>query len=98
MCVRGGVRQAPQKGFYIGRPHPPFTEVGVVRSLDRTKPGYMKPCDESEPGLIVVKGVRILGLGLILEFILFSQTVLDPPLGSSQTRFVSVRPLHFIPL
>ncbi|KFH01458.1 AMP-binding enzyme [Toxoplasma gondii MAS] len=31
----------PQKGFYIGRPHPPLTEVEIVKSTDPSNAHYM---------------------------------------------------------
>ena len=48
----GGVAQ---KGYLIGRPHPPHTEVRVVRSVSRATAGYMAECAEGEPGQLVVQ-------------------------------------------
>lgn len=45
-----------QKGFYIGRPCSPFTELRVVRSTEVSHPEYMVDCDEGEAGNLVCRG------------------------------------------
>ena len=47
-------------GYYVGRPHPPFTEVRVVRSVDLDKPGYMVECDAGEPGQLITRGDNLM--------------------------------------
>lgn len=39
-----------QKGYYIGRPHPPYTQVKVVKSIEPKHAEYMAECAEGEPG------------------------------------------------
>jgi len=52
----------PQKGYWIGRPHPPFTECLVVRGVDpEKKDTFMLPCGEGEPGQIVTRGGNVMG-------------------------------------
>ncbi|KFG58000.1 hypothetical protein TGRUB_276155C, partial [Toxoplasma gondii RUB] len=46
----------PQKGFYIGRPHPPLTEVEIVKSTDPSNAHYMVRCEAGEPGLLICRG------------------------------------------
>ncbi|KEP61055.1 UNVERIFIED_CONTAM: hypothetical protein HHA_276155 [Hammondia hammondi] len=46
----------PQKGFYIGRPHPPLTEVEIVKSIDPSDAHYMVRCEAGEPGLLICRG------------------------------------------
>lgn len=50
----------PQTGYYIGRAHPPFTEVLVVRSLDPAHPEFLVECKEGEPGLCLTRGGNIM--------------------------------------
>ena len=47
-------------GYYIGRPHPPFTEVRVVRSVERGAAGYMEECADGEPGQLITRGHNIM--------------------------------------
>ena len=50
----------PQVGYYIGRPHPPFTECRVVRSVEAGADGYMVDSDEGEPGQLITRGENIM--------------------------------------
>ncbi|PFH31112.1 hypothetical protein BESB_029860 [Besnoitia besnoiti] len=47
-----------QVGFYIGRPHPPMTEVQIVKSVDPGSPEFLAPCEEGEPGFLVCRGAN----------------------------------------
>ena len=49
-----------QKGYYIGRPHPPYTEVKVVKAIVPEHAEYMVECAEGEPGLLLVKGANLM--------------------------------------
>lgn len=44
------------KGYYIGRPHPPHTEVRVVRSVTAGDDGFLVPCEEGQPGYLICRG------------------------------------------
>lgn len=55
--ARDGVAQC---GYYIGRPHPPFTEVAVVRATDSSSADYLAPCAEGEPGRLVARGRNLM--------------------------------------
>lgn len=57
--------EAETSGYWIGRPHPPYTECRVVRSVDRSKrsqpsSGYMVECSEGEPGYIITRGAHVM--------------------------------------
>ncbi|CBZ50224.1 conserved hypothetical protein [Neospora caninum Liverpool] len=49
-------RGTPQPGYYIGRPHPPMTEVKIVKSTDSSDAEFMVPCEEGEPGMLICRG------------------------------------------
>jgi acyl-CoA synthetase (AMP-forming)/AMP-acid ligase II len=55
--ARGG---EPQSGYYIGRPHPPHTEVRVVRAADPGDDGYFVDCAEGEPGRFITRGGNVM--------------------------------------
>ncbi len=52
--------EEPQPGYYIGRPHPPHTEIRVVKSISLEDKNFMKDCEEGEPGYIVTKGSNLM--------------------------------------
>ncbi len=43
-------------GYYIGREHPPFTMVKIVRSITPEDANYMIPCEIGEPGYFLTQG------------------------------------------
>ena len=43
-------------GYYIGREHPPFTRVKIVKAVEPESAGYMAPCATGEPGYFVTQG------------------------------------------
>ena len=49
-----------QTGFYIGRGHPPHTELRIVRSCEPDSNSYMENCEEGEPGFLVTRGENLL--------------------------------------
>jgi acyl-CoA synthetase (AMP-forming)/AMP-acid ligase II len=49
-----------QPGYFIGRPHPPFTELKIVKAVDRGAPGFMEECREGEPGYLVCRGGSVM--------------------------------------
>jgi len=51
---------AEAAGYFIGRPHPPYTEVKVVRSVDEGEAGYFEECAEGEPGQLVTRGENVM--------------------------------------
>lgn len=51
----------PQMGYYIGRAHPPHTEVKIVRGVDPlVKNTCMVEVDEGEPGLVATRGGNLM--------------------------------------
>ena len=50
----------PTCGYYIGRAHPPHTEVRVVKSAKIGAEGYLEACAEGEPGQIVTRGANVM--------------------------------------
>ncbi len=55
-CYRG----ESAVGYYIGRDHPPFTQVRAVRAIDPESTGYLQPCEVGEPGYLVTRGPNIM--------------------------------------
>jgi acyl-CoA synthetase (AMP-forming)/AMP-acid ligase II len=55
-----GWNNPPQAGYFIGRPHPPFTELKVVRAVDRGMAGFMEECGEGEPGYLILRGGSVM--------------------------------------
>jgi len=53
-------RGEPACGYYVGRPHPPHTEVRIVRSADPEADDYFADCDEGEPGRIITRGENVM--------------------------------------
>jgi acyl-CoA synthetase (AMP-forming)/AMP-acid ligase II len=49
-----------QPGYYIGRPHYPFTEARIVQSITPATQGYMKDCDMGRPGYLVTRGANLM--------------------------------------
>mmetsp|Transcript_33027 Transcript_33027/g.77211 ORF Transcript_33027/g.77211 Transcript_33027/m.77211 type:complete len:480 (-) Transcript_33027:466-1905(-) len=49
-----------QVGYYIGRPHPPFTACRIVKSVDPEQADFMKDCEVGEPGQLVTKGENLM--------------------------------------
>jgi acyl-CoA synthetase (AMP-forming)/AMP-acid ligase II len=55
-----GWNHAPETGYWIGRPHPPLTEVRIVEQVDPTKEGYMRECAEGQSGYMVCRGGNVM--------------------------------------
>jgi acyl-CoA synthetase (AMP-forming)/AMP-acid ligase II len=49
-----------QPGYYIGRPHHPFTQARAVQSITPATQGYMKDCDMGQPGYLVTRGANLM--------------------------------------
>lgn len=47
-------------GYYIGREHPPFTRVKIVKSIDPESSDYLKECETGEPGYVITRGANIM--------------------------------------
>jgi len=43
-------------GYYIGREHPPFTRVKIVKSTNPESTDYLIPCGIGEPGYLLTRG------------------------------------------
>ena len=48
-------RPGGQAGYYIGRPHPPYTDAQVVRGVTHGADDFMEPAGEGELGFLVVR-------------------------------------------
>ncbi len=51
--------ESQSKGYYIGRPHPPFTEVKVVRHCDGPAADWPE-CGPGECGFLVTRGGNVM--------------------------------------
>nr|WP_243436271.1 class I adenylate-forming enzyme family protein [Acanthopleuribacter pedis] len=51
--------ESQSKGYYIGRPHPPFTEVKVVRHTDGPA-AHWPECEPGECGYLVTRGGNLM--------------------------------------
>jgi acyl-CoA synthetase (AMP-forming)/AMP-acid ligase II len=49
-----------QPGYYIGRPHPPYTEARIVDALDPSRSGTMKDCALGRPGYLLTRGGNLM--------------------------------------
>jgi acyl-CoA synthetase (AMP-forming)/AMP-acid ligase II len=54
------VNRQAQPGYYIGRPHHPFTEARIVQSITPATEGYMKDCDMGRPGYLATRGANLM--------------------------------------
>lgn len=59
-AFRAGWERDPSPGFYIGRPHLPYTDAMVVKSITHGEKGFMEPCGPGEEGYIVASGKNIM--------------------------------------
>jgi len=55
-----GWNDPSQPGYFIGRPHPPYTELKVVRGIDPSGPGFMSECGAGEAGYLASRGGHIM--------------------------------------
>jgi acyl-CoA synthetase (AMP-forming)/AMP-acid ligase II len=53
-------RGEKQSGYYIGRDHPPYTKVKIVKAIDPETGGYMQPCGPGEPGYLITRGDNLM--------------------------------------
>jgi acyl-CoA synthetase (AMP-forming)/AMP-acid ligase II len=49
-----------QVGYYIGRDHPPFTKVKIVKGIEPEQEGYMRSCETGEPGYLITRGANLM--------------------------------------
>eukprot|EP00656_Telonema_subtile_P046941 TRINITY_DN5361_c0_g1_i1.p1 TRINITY_DN5361_c0_g1~~TRINITY_DN5361_c0_g1_i1.p1 ORF type:complete len:590 (-),score=185.23 TRINITY_DN5361_c0_g1_i1:97-1866(-) len=49
-----------QVGYFIGRAHPPYTEVKVVHSVTKGEDRYMQDVELGEPGILVCRGGNVM--------------------------------------
>ena len=47
-------------GYYIGRPHPPYTEARIVRSITPKQTGHMQDCEPGQAGYLISRGQNIM--------------------------------------
>ena len=55
-----GWSHTPETGYWIGRPHPPLTEVRIVEQVDPANDGYMRDCAEGQAGYMVCRGGNVM--------------------------------------
>lgn len=53
-------QSSPMEGYYLGRPHPPFTQVQIVRATEAGVAGFMESCLEGECGYLVTRGANLM--------------------------------------
>jgi len=53
-------KHGKQVGYYLGRPHPPYTHLDVVRAIDPDDPAFMASCFEGDPGFLIARGDNIM--------------------------------------
>jgi acyl-CoA synthetase (AMP-forming)/AMP-acid ligase II len=59
-AFQAGWQRTPAPGYYIGRPHPPFTEATVVKGILPEEDGFMERCAEGEEGYLVARGGNLM--------------------------------------
>ena len=47
-------------GYFVGRPHPPYTEVRIVNSIDRNSEDFLKDIPPGMPGYLIVRGGNVM--------------------------------------
>ncbi|MBW2409558.1 MAG: AMP-binding protein, partial [Deltaproteobacteria bacterium] len=47
-------------GYYIGRPHPPYTEARIVGSITPGQEGYIQDCETGQPGYLISRGQNVM--------------------------------------
>ncbi len=47
-------------GYYVGRPHPPYTEVRIVKSIERDSVDFLKDIPPGVPGYLIVRGGNVM--------------------------------------
>jgi len=47
-------------GYYVGRPHPPYTEVRIVKSIDRDSEDFLKDIPPGISGYLIVRGGNVM--------------------------------------
>jgi len=54
------VQGEPLSGYYIGRPHEPYTEVRIVRGVVRGGEGFMVDVPTGTPGYLITRGGNVM--------------------------------------
>ncbi|MCP4666952.1 MAG: acyl--CoA ligase [Deltaproteobacteria bacterium] len=60
------VKGEERPGYYIGRPHHPYTKARVVESMTPGHKGYMKACEMGQEGYLITRGRHVMS-GYIKE-------------------------------
>ena len=50
----------PQVGYYIGRPHKPFTDCRIVTAASLSGGGKYVECEDGEPGQLITRGDNVM--------------------------------------
>lgn len=59
-ALEAGWEKKPSPGYYIGRPHEPFTLAAVVKSVVPGEERFMEPCRSGEEGYLVARGRNLM--------------------------------------
>jgi len=54
------VNDVSKPGFFIGRPHPPYTEVRIVESVTPGEKYFMKDTETGFPGYLITRGNNLM--------------------------------------
>jgi acyl-CoA synthetase (AMP-forming)/AMP-acid ligase II len=54
------IKGEAQPGYYIGRPHHPYTEARIVQSIAPEHAGYMRGCDVGQSGYLITRGRNVM--------------------------------------
>jgi acyl-CoA synthetase (AMP-forming)/AMP-acid ligase II len=54
------VNGEPMPGYYIGRPHTPYTEVRIVKGIERGAEGYLEDLAPGLPGYLITRGSNVM--------------------------------------
>mmetsp|Transcript_27377 Transcript_27377/g.33425 ORF Transcript_27377/g.33425 Transcript_27377/m.33425 type:complete len:653 (+) Transcript_27377:196-2154(+) len=47
-------------GYYVGEEHDGYTQVAIVKSVTPSSEGFMKACEEGQPGYIITRGGNVM--------------------------------------
>jgi acyl-CoA synthetase (AMP-forming)/AMP-acid ligase II len=47
-------------GYYIGRPHPPYTDARIVTGITPGQEDFMQLCEPGQPGYLIARGQNVM--------------------------------------
>ena len=75
-------KEQASPGYYIGRPHPPFTECRVVKSIESSSSDFLVDCELGEPCARDVVVVIVVVIVVVVVAAVFLVVVLSRALSS----------------